>query len=131
MATTIEQLSERAILLTIDTDLPDGQTLKEMIHSASVELNARLDRAEDEQSLVVQDAHQTRLNFSILVEALDLTTARGEGAFFAHPNIRQVIFVTRNNLARIAATALSKPEYGGVEATVVPTLEDALALLDA
>ena len=71
-----------------------------------------------------------RLNFSILVQALGLTATRGEKAFFAHPNIYQVIFVTRNNLVKVAATALSQAQYGGLKASVVSTLEEALAHLD-
>jgi hypothetical protein len=131
VATTIERLSEQALLVTIDTDLTEGQNLKDMIQTLSAELNAQLDRAERPQTVLVQDAHQTRLNFSILIEALDLTTARGANAFFAHPNIDQVIFVTRNNLARITATILSQPQYGSLKASVAPTLEEALTMLDA
>jgi hypothetical protein len=131
VATTIEQLSERAILLTIDTDLATGENLRVMIKSVGARLNTLFDQAGEPQTLIIQDAHNMRLNFSILVEALGVTAARGESAFFAHDNLDQVIFVTRNNLVRVAATALSQREHGGLKASVVPTLEDALTLLDS
>jgi len=130
VTTTIEQLSECVILLTIDTDLTEDQNMKEMIQSVSSDLNALLDRVDEPQTLIVQDAQKMRLNFSILVQALGMTT-RGEHSFFAHPNIHQVIFVTLNNLVKVAATALSQSQYGGLKASVAPTLEEALKMLDA
>ena len=130
MTTTIEHLSGNALLLTIDTDLTEDQNLRDTVQLVSAEMNARLDQAEAPQTVIVRDAENMRLNFSVLVQALGLTATRGQTAFFSHPNISQVFFVTRNNLVKIAATALSQTQYAGLRASVVPTLDEALEMLE-
>ena len=65
VTTTIERLSGKALLLTIDTDLTEAQNLQDTIKLVSADMNARLDQAEEPQTLVIQDAQHMRLNFRV------------------------------------------------------------------
>lgn len=55
------------------------------------------------------------------------SAARGENALFHHPNIRQIVIVTRNPAFRMAAEGLGYDVYGNLFVPVYENIEDALA----
>ncbi|MDX2077130.1 MAG: hypothetical protein SFZ02_11910 [bacterium] len=53
--------------------------------------------------------------------------ARSENSLWHHPNIKQVIMVTDNDLFRLSAKGMHSDVFGNLDIAVFSTLEDALA----
>ena len=86
--------------------------------------------AADHPFALIIDTRALKPDFSTLVSAMYQGT-RGSFAMFGHAALRQHIFITENPMVKIGAKAFSQEQYGGIQVTVVSTLEEALAAVDA
>ncbi len=67
--------------------------------------------------------------FKSMNELIEVTNwlARDETSSWRHPNLRQVLLVTQDNLTRIAAKGMNSELFGNMNIAVFTTLDDALA----
>ena len=66
------------------------------------------------------------LTFEELMDGAN-RVARGENSLWHHPNIKQVIMVTDNDMLKLSAEGMQSHTFGNLVVPVFATLEDALA----
>ena len=89
------------------------------------EIQVMLDRM-DGPTVYISDLRGFELNFGDLTALMSVVT-RGDTAVLKHPNLRNIILVASSNMIKLGVSALGQTQYGGLHASVVPTLEEALA----
>lgn len=79
---------------------------------------------------LLMDVLDINIGFGDLVQGMSLVT-KGESAPFTHPNIKQIIVVTKSGMISMAAKALGQVQYGQLRAEVFDTIEGALDYIRA
>jgi len=126
MSYEISLQDDQAILLvTITSDFNLGSD----IPAINAELASILDSLSSPIHMIA-DLRDYKLDFASMVSGLAAGT-RGSSMVVGHPNISSYVFVTASSVMRTGAKALSQPQYGGHPVTVVDTLDEALALVEA
>lgn len=74
----------------------------------------------------ILDLTDINLSFSDIVLSANLAT-RGDQPAFHHPNVIEMLVVTRDATLRMAALGLQHPVFGNAKMKVFDTYEDALA----
>ncbi len=75
---------------------------------------------------LIIDLTNVKVSFSDIVMSM-ATLTKSSRAVLRHPNLKQIVVVTTFELFSLAAKALKQAQYGGLEAQVFPTLDEALA----
>lgn len=86
--------------------------------------------AADYPFTLIMDTRELKPDFSTLVTAMYQGT-RGAFAMFGHAGLTRHVFVTDNAVVKLGARAFSQEQYGGIHVTVVTTMEEALAAVEA
>jgi hypothetical protein len=81
--------------------------------------------ASPEQLYWIVDARNSPLTMEEIVTGASLV-ARGEHPLYHHPNIRQVIYVTSNQIMRLAAEGMKNEVFGRVNIKLFDDLDEAL-----
>ncbi len=94
------------------------------------EMKSILD-ASSEPIYMVDDLLRLKMSFSDLVSMMAAAT-RGDTGVVLHPNVRQIVLVSTNDVVRLGSAALKQAQYGGKSTVSVhPTLEEALSAIRA
>jgi hypothetical protein len=121
MPYSIEELpNESVILLTFQP----GFSAEELADSAA-ELTKMLD-AQSEPVYFILDMTSISLSLDDVIAGANMAT-RGSKPPFHHPNVRGVVFVSGNNLIKLAAQGLKTATFGNTAVQVFETLDKALA----
>jgi hypothetical protein len=81
--------------------------------------------ASPEQLYWIVDARNSPLTMEEIVTGASLV-ARGEHPLYHHRNIRQVIYVTSNQIMRLAAEGMKNEVFGRVNIVLFDDLDEAL-----
>ncbi len=120
-SSTLEQLpGEPIIVLTMYESFSAADDLPEVLDR----LREMLDSAE-EPIYFINETLQLKVSLSDIINAASLI-ARGEGAIYHHPNMKEVLVVTDKKLIGLSAEGLRSDLFGNVPISVFETLEEAL-----
>ncbi len=89
------------------------------------EIAAILDKA-DQPLVLINSALNISMTIDEVISTANLA-ARGVGSVFHHPNFREFIFITRNQLLQLAVEGLNSKLFGNVPTKVFETEEEAFA----
>lgn len=125
MSFSVESQPDNSIIIArLFSDFDPHNEMSDYIH----ELKSQLDQMAGPSRFVsVVEDLKLGVHFSDVVSFLGLLT-QGDLAVFNHPNLGEIVVVTNSDLIGFATKALNQSQYGGRRATVVKSLEDALAL---
>lgn len=124
MGYELKLMEEDSILLTVfDSSFDvggDGQKLMS-------EMKHYLDNASS-PLYMLDDFLNMKMSFGDLVSALSMAT-RGDIAIMKHPNVRKLVIVSTNELLRLGGSALKQAQYGGLQADIYPSVDEAIAAI--
>jgi hypothetical protein len=89
------------------------------------EMHSILDQ-QREPVFYVLDVSTTTFDLDELISIVS-GAARGSSANFHHPNVRQVILISRASIHQIITENMKTDVYGRVAAVILPTVDEALA----
>jgi hypothetical protein len=75
----------------------------------------------------INDMSEVRWSFSDVV--LGMGAAASAGGVMRHPNLREIIVISRSELVRLGVGALGQSQYGGLRARLATNLEEALTYI--
>jgi hypothetical protein len=119
---TIEVLPDEPILVV---SISEGFKIAEHMPHSIGDVRAVLDQAK-EPLFYILDVTKLSLSLDEVIMAASLG-ARGEQPLWHHPMIREMMFVSPSILIKLAAQGLSAPTFGGLNARIFETLDEALA----
>ncbi len=118
---TLEQLpGEPIIVLTMYESFSPADDLPEILDR----LKEMLDSAE-EPICFINETLRLKVSLSDLISTASLV-ARGEGAVYHHPNMKEVLVVTDKKIISLGAEGLRSDIFGNVPISVFETMEEAL-----
>ncbi len=88
------------------------------------ELNAIADSS-DVDLIYITDIRNIHFELSDMAYLSNLA-ARGQGAVFHHPRLKEIVAVTTSKLVELTFRGMGSEVYGRVRVAVFPTLEEAL-----
>ena len=111
---------EHLVIAVMNADF----SVQHELASYAEDLKNKLD-ALTEPVVQITDVDAVAGGFGDLVSGLGLLT-QGKLAVLRHPNIRAIIVVTTKDLYALGAKALNQNQYGGLQVSVVKTMEEAV-----
>jgi hypothetical protein len=112
--------NEPILLAKFDEDFSVARDGEEMMG----EMKRILD-ASSTPLYMLDDFLKLKMSFPDLVAALAMST-RGSTAVMRHPNVRKLVIVSTSELLRLGGNALKQAQYGGFQADIYPSLDEAL-----
>ena len=117
-----EQLPDEPIMIVT---LPANYRMETDFQGASVQYQQVLDSAQEKVYWIV-DTREWLFDLEQLMLGAT-TVARGEGSIYHHPNIKQVLYVTTNEILPAAAKGLASDAFGHLDIKIFGSVDDAIA----
>ncbi len=109
----------------IVTTLSAQSRIMEDMASSGAEVRALLDQAR-EPSFFIMDMSEMSVNLDDVILGAN-RGARGEYPLSQHPNLREMLFVSRSSMIKLAIQGLNTVTFGNLNVRVFDSLDDALA----
>jgi hypothetical protein len=108
-----------AVICLLGTDFEPRHDIGDIIK----DLKKHFDNAQ-QPIFYVNDMSEVKWGFSDVV--LGMGAAAAAGGVMRHPNLREIIVISRSELVRLGVGALGQSQYGGLRARIVSNLDEGL-----
>lgn len=122
MSYKVEALPREPIILVT---LSAQSLIMEDMAKSGVEVRALLDQAA-EPSFFIMDMSELSVSLDDVIVGAN-RGARSEQPLSHHPNLREMLFVSRSSMIKLAIKGLNTVTFGNLNARVFDSLDDALA----
>jgi hypothetical protein len=87
------------------------------------DLKSKFDEA-NQPIFYINDMSEVKWSFTDVM--LGMGAAAAAGGVMRHPNLREIIVISRSELVRLGVGALGQSQYGGLRARIASNLEEGL-----